>query len=150
MSQSILRPSSLLMVVALGVLFTALRPFFVSKSTSSISPVKLPTGSFKQIPPWKSHHTMPRAPNETELLTSSVAELQELLASGETTSVALVTSFLDQIDKHNLNGLELRAILFPVPRELALTRAKQLDEDRTSGQVRGPLHGIPIIVKVRL
>ncbi|KAJ5710648.1 hypothetical protein N7488_004804 [Penicillium malachiteum] len=73
---------------------------------------------------------MARKLDEKELLTLSVSELQELL-----------------IEKHNLSGFKLRAILFTVPRDIALARAQKLDDDRASGNILGPLHGIPIIVK---
>ncbi|KAK4234149.1 amidase signature enzyme [Achaetomium macrosporum] len=90
---------------------------------------------------------MARLLSESELLTAPAWELQELLVSGETTSVEIVTSFLDQMERHNLNGHQLRAILFTAPRDVALARAKQLDDERAHNHLRGPLHGLPIIVK---
>lgn len=90
---------------------------------------------------------MPRSLSDAELLTAPAHEIQDLLTSGQTTSEIIVGDFLDQIERHNLEGHKLRAILFTAPRELALGRARQLDEERAAGHVRGPLHGIPIIIK---
>lgn len=75
-------------------------------------------------------------------------ELQQKLAAGETTSVALVALFLDQIERHNHQGRKLRAVLATAPRDVAVRRAQALDDERARGSVRGALHGIPIIVKV--
>lgn len=83
-----------------------------------------------------------------ELLTTPAHEIQDLLASGQTTSEIIVGNYLDQIQKHNLEGHKLRAILFTAPRELVLARARLLDSERAAGSARGPLHGIPIIIKV--
>ncbi|UNI16392.1 Amidase [Purpureocillium takamizusanense] len=85
--------------------------------------------------------------SETPLQFLSAAELQRKLATGETTSVALVSQFLDHIERHNWQGRKLNAVTATLPRELAVTQAKELDEERVNGKLRGPLHGIPIIVK---
>ncbi|KND88994.1 putative amidase [Tolypocladium ophioglossoides CBS 100239] len=74
-------------------------------------------------------------------------ELQQRLATGQTTSVELANLFLDQIDRHNHQGRKLRAVLSTVPRDVAVRHAWALDEERARGSVRGALHGIPIIVK---
>lgn len=91
---------------------------------------------------------MLRALSETELLTAPAHEIQDLLTSRQTTSEIIVGNFLDQIQKHNLEGHRFRVILFTVPKELALARARLLVDERAAGHVRGPLHCIPIIVKV--
>lgn len=91
---------------------------------------------------------MPRSLTDLELLTAPAHEIHDLLSSGQTTSEIIVGNYLDQIQKHNLEGHKLRAILFTAPRELALAGARVLDGERAAGDVRGPLHGIPIIIKV--
>jgi hypothetical protein len=53
----------------------------------------VPTGFLKLEAPWKRHSTMARTLSETEILTLSVAELRDMLNSGEVTSATLVTSF---------------------------------------------------------
>ena len=76
--------------------------------------------------------------------------LARKLAAGETTSAALTQLCLDQIERHNLQGLGLRAVIAACPRGVALREARRLDGEREAGRVRGPLHGIPVVVKVRL
>lgn len=80
-------------------------------------------------------------------LTTTALELQSQLRSGSLTSVEIVEVYLAQIEKHNHTGPKLNAIINVVPRDNLLARAKELDEERKEGKIRGPLHGLPIIVK---
>jgi amidase len=75
----------------------------------------------------------------------SVAELQASMESGERTARSIVESFLSRIEELNLEGPVLRAIIETNPDALAI--ADQLDAERAAGSVRGPLHGIPVVVK---
>lgn len=75
-------------------------------------------------------------------------ELTGLLATGQTTSVHLVTAFLDQIERHDQQGKKLNALISVAPRDDVLRRAERLDDERARGAVRSPLHGIPIVLKV--
>ena len=84
-----------------------------------------------------------------ELLTLDASSLQKKLEARSLTSVELVQSCLAQIESHDRQGAQLRAITAIAPLDKLLERAQQLDNDRLSGQVRSRLHGIPIIVKVR-
>jgi hypothetical protein len=85
----------------------------------------------------------PRAPYDVE--EKSVRELQADLASGRTTSEALVTAYLERIARLDRAGPTLRSVLATNPDALAQARA--LDLERAGGRTRGPLHGIPILVK---
>lgn len=82
-------------------------------------------------------------------LQCSAHEYQTLLQNGHLRSEDLVNRCLDQIDRHNNLGLKLNAVLSVCPRDLAISRAKALDEERRQGKLRGELHGIPVIIKVR-
>ena len=76
---------------------------------------------------------------------ATIPELQELMSSGMLTSVQLTTSYLERIA--TFNPL-LHAV---IETNLdALTIAAALDAERQSGRLRGPLHGIPILVKDNL
>lgn len=81
-------------------------------------------------------------------LQCSAHEYQTLLQNGSLRSEDLVNRFLDQIERHNNHGLKLNAVLSVCPRDVAISRAKALDEERRQGRIRGELHGIPIIIKV--
>lgn len=81
-------------------------------------------------------------------LQQTAHEYQTLIRDGHITSEDLVTSFLDQIDRHNHEGLKVNAILSVCPRDIAISQARTLDEERRQGKIRSDLHGIPIIIKV--
>lgn len=78
-------------------------------------------------------------------LTATASGLQELLTGGKIDSVSIVNACLRQIEQHD--GY-LKAILATAPG--ALDAARALDEERRDGWIRGPLHGIPILIKVHL
>lgn len=78
-------------------------------------------------------------------LDTTASHLQSALSSGEITSVEIVKTYLRQIETHNDR---LRAVLQVAPEHLLLERAETLDKEREEGSFRGPLHGIPVLVKV--
>ncbi|PNP44257.1 hypothetical protein TGAMA5MH_03863 [Trichoderma gamsii] len=79
------------------------------------------------------------------LLTSTAHDIQQLFDRSELTAESLVEQVLDQVDKHNGNGLNLRALISVAPRQKLLERAQLLDQERADGKTRSPLHGIPFI-----
>jgi amidase len=82
-------------------------------------------------------------------LTTTAVELQKRLENGSLTSVEIVETYLGQIEKFNRAGIYLNALISVAPRHIAISTALDLDEERKNGMVRGPFHGIPIILKVR-
>ena len=79
------------------------------------------------------------------LAETTVAELQDGMQSGKLTSRSITQTYLDRIRATNLESPTLRAVLETNPD--ALDIADRLDAERKQGTVRGPLHGIPVIVK---
>ncbi len=75
----------------------------------------------------------------------SVSELGGDLAAGRVTSVQLVDAYLARITAYDKQGPSINAIITLNPK--ARDDARRLDAERRSGKVRGPLHGIPVLVK---
>ena len=75
----------------------------------------------------------------------SIDDLAAMMASGRATSVDLVRAFQKRIAAMDRKGPTLRAVIALNPDALAQARA--LDVERRAGHVRGPLHGVPILVK---
>lgn len=73
---------------------------------------------------------------------ASIPELQSLMASGRLTSRELTVGYLESIA--SLNPL-LGAVIETNPRAVEI--ASHRDRQRRSGHLRGPLHGIPVLVK---
>jgi Asp-tRNA(Asn)/Glu-tRNA(Gln) amidotransferase A subunit family amidase len=80
-----------------------------------------------------------------EVTEASITDLQAALAAKRTTSVALVDQYLARIRAYDHAGPALNAIIRVNPK--ARAEAAALDAERRAGKVRGPLHGIPIILK---
>ncbi|KAL5095436.1 hypothetical protein Trisim1_000211 [Trichoderma cf. simile WF8] len=81
------------------------------------------------------------------LLTSTAHDIQQLFDRSELNAESLVKQVLDQVNKHNREGLHLGALIAVAPRHQLLERAQFLDHERAAGKARSPLHGIPFIVK---
>jgi amidase len=90
---------------------------------------------------------VPRSTSATtaSFIEATIPELQALMSSGALTSAQLTTNYLNRIE--SLNSL-LAAVIETNPD--ALTIASGLDAERQAGNLRGPLHGIPILVKDNL
>ena len=84
----------------------------------------------------------PSALADELFIEATIPELQALMASGQLTSKQLVMGYLHRIQ--SLNPL-LHSVIEPNPDAESI--AHRLDDERRSGHVRGPLHGIPILVK---
>jgi amidase len=76
--------------------------------------------------------------------TASVADLNKAFAAG-LTSEQLVAAYLKRIEAYDKQGPTINTVITLNPK--ALDSAKALDAERKSGKVRGPLHGIPIVLK---
>ena len=76
---------------------------------------------------------------------ATIAGLQEMMASGKTTSEKLVTLYLERIGTIDENSPGLNAIIEVNPDALAI--ARELDRERQEKGPRGPLHGIPVVIK---
>ncbi|MFV1987207.1 MAG: amidase [Gemmatimonadota bacterium] len=80
-----------------------------------------------------------------EVMETSITELQEALTEGRVTSAGLVDAYLARIAAYDQAGPALNAIIRVHPD--ARGQAERLDAERAAGNVRGPLHGIPILLK---
>ena len=82
---------------------------------------------------------------EFELNEKTIADLQKAMEEGRYSARAITQLYLDRIEALNLQGPELHAILEVNPEALEI--AESLDQEREEKGARGPLHGIPIVVK---
>lgn len=84
-----------------------------------------------------------RGPPLFDPLTATAHDLQQMMIAGTLKSTDLVEEYVRQIEKHNSY---LRAVSVYAPG--AFEQAQELDAKRQAGGFMGPLHGIPILIKV--
>jgi amidase len=83
---------------------------------------------------------------DVELMELTIAEAHEAMRAGTLTARQLVEAYLDRIYAYDKRGPALNTIIMVNP--AARARADELDAAfRSSGELTGPLHGIPFIVK---
>ena len=80
-----------------------------------------------------------------EVTEASVTTLQAAMTAGTTTAEQLVRAYLARIAAYDHAGPGINAIITISPN--AIRDARTLDAERRAGHVRGPLHGIPVIMK---
>ena len=96
--------------------------------------------------------TKPEQPTATgdavpdfELNEESISSLQEKMVSGKYSSEQITKLYLDRIDAIDKKGFLLNAVIELNPDAPAIARA--MDDERKAGKTRGPLHGIPVLIK---
>lgn len=89
--------------------------------------------------------TVPAAAKTVVVEERSVADLQADMTAGKASSVDLTRAYLARIAAMDRKGLTLRSVIAINPD--ALAQAKALDAERKAGRVRGPLHGVPVLIK---
>ncbi len=80
-----------------------------------------------------------------DIIEVTITDLQAGMTAGDYTARDLVESYLQRIREIDQQGPTLRSVIEVNPEALAI--ADQRDEERKQGKVRGPLHGIPVMVK---
>jgi len=114
------------------------------KSTLAGSSVLSMAGFAACSPSAKQSEENSENPNFTdfELNEFTVEQLQQMMSGGKMTSVTICRKYLDRIA--SVDPI-LGSVIELNPEVLQI--AKQLDDERMEGKVRGPLHGIPILIK---
>lgn len=82
---------------------------------------------------------------EFPLAEVGIDELQRRMASGELTAHAITAAYLERIAQIDRAGPKLHSVIELNPD--ALASADERDAERRAGRVRGPLHGIPVLIK---
>jgi Asp-tRNA(Asn)/Glu-tRNA(Gln) amidotransferase A subunit family amidase len=93
----------------------------------------------------RSVHQAPNHDVPYDVTEKSVQQLHAALASGQVTARQLVQGYIDRIRAFDQDGPKLNAVVVLNPS--ALDEAETLDAERRAKGMRGPLHGIPILVK---
>jgi amidase len=104
----------------------------VVSCNSTDKPVKAEAASADNIP-------------DFELNEESITSLQEKISAGKYSSEQITKLYLDRIDAIDKKGPMLNAVIEINPDAMSI--AKAMDDERKAGKTRGPLHGIPVLIK---
>jgi len=87
----------------------------------------------------------PTSAQPFEFEEATIDDLQQAMKSGKHTSHEITEAYLSRVQAIDKNGPAINSIIELNPEALEI--ADRLDKERRSGKVRGPLHGIPIVIK---
>src|SRR5687767_9308668 len=82
---------------------------------------------------------------QVDLASATIADLNAAFKNGTLTAEALTEMYLARIAAYDKQGPQINAVIALNPK--ALSEARALDAERKAGKLRGPLHGIPIVLK---
>jgi amidase len=80
-----------------------------------------------------------------DLEEATIADLSARMSRGELSAVELAARYLARIEALDRHGPALRSVIERNPDAEAIAAA--LDQERRAGKIRGPLHGIPVLLK---
>jgi amidase len=119
------------------------RAFLETSTLASVLAISKPASLLASGPSSPAHLFSP--PNEFELEELTISELQDGMKTGKFTSRSLVKKYLDRIDEIDKHGPAINSVIEINPDAVAIAEA--LDRERKEKGARGPLHGIPILIK---
>jgi amidase len=85
------------------------------------------------------------AVNSFELEETTIAELQKAMQAGKLSSHSITSKYLSRIEEVDKRGPTINSVIEINPEALEIAEA--LDKERKAKGARGPLHGIPVLIK---
>ncbi len=119
------------------------RNFFKTGSIAGLSLTTFPLIS--GCNPNSSKTTMIKQIDDFELDEITIEELHKKMNDGIYTSRAIVELYIKRIQQIDKEGPKINSVIELNPEALAI--ADEMDNDRKNGKLRGPLHGIPVLIK---
>ncbi len=80
-----------------------------------------------------------------DIVEVTIDDLQQRMHNNQITSRQLTAMYLKRIEEVDKSGAAINSVIEVNPDALSIAEA--LDKERKSGKVRGPLHGIPVLIK---
>jgi amidase len=94
---------------------------------------------------WSAIQAITAAQTPFNVVEKNIPELQEAMRGGTVTAVQLVDAYLARIEAYDRKGPRINSIIAINPK--AREEAAALDRERAARGPRGPLHGIPLVIK---
>ena len=117
------------------------RTFLQTSALATVTAIAKPTLAVR---PSESPLRNP-APKDFELEELTISDLQDGMKSGKFSASSLVKKYTGHMSDIDRDGPKLNSVIELNPEAIRIAEA--LDDERKRGRVRGPLHGIPILIK---
>ncbi|MCX6217302.1 amidase [Spirosoma sp.] len=121
------------------------RSFIKNSSVVSLSASTLTVAACSSPKQTSTENNSSDFTDDFELNEVTIGDLQKKMQSGQYTAAAITQLYLDRIKVIDKQGPSLNSVIELNPD--ALTIANAMDQERKAGKLRGPLHGIPILIK---
>lgn len=121
------------------------RNFIKNSSAFGLSATSFAVAACSTSAQEKQESNVPGFTDDFALNELTISDLQANMKSGQYSSADLTKLYLDRIQAIDKTGPGLNSVIEVNPD--ALTMAAALDQERKAGKLRGPLHGIPILIK---
>ena len=121
------------------------RKDFIRNTAIAASGISVFPGSSFKSEKKKGAKSMENISDDFELNEITITELQEKFEKGLYTSEYVTALYIQRIKEIDKEGPALNSVIELNPDALSI--AKEMDIERSSGKVRGPMHGIPILIK---
>jgi amidase len=123
------------------------RKFLIAASASATAASGLAIATHGEHAMAASPPSSPAAPTASafNIIEKSAADLQAAMSAGRVSAEALVRAYQARIRSIDKGGPRINAVVELNPD--ALTIARERDRERRAGKLRGPLHGIPVLIK---
>jgi amidase len=93
----------------------------------------------------ESESALPKRVTPSEIDELTIAELQEAMQAGRYSARGIAEMYLGRIAEIDKQGPSLNAVIELNPDALAI--AEEMDKERKQNHIRGPMHGIPVLIK---
>ncbi|MDQ2664970.1 MAG: amidase [Gemmatimonadota bacterium] len=114
---------------------------FLASAAALAAAQALPLNDASALPASPAH----LSPGTADIVEQGIAELSAAMQRGDATARQVTQQYLDRIAAMDHVGPALHYVIEANPDALAI--ADSLDAERRSGRIRGPIHGIPVLVK---
>ena len=121
------------------------REFLETSTLAGVLAISKPASLLASASERPSPAHLASPPKEFELDELTISELQDGMKSGRFTARSLVKKYLDRIDEIDDKGPAIHSVIEINPDAVSIAEA--LDRERQEKGARGPLHGIPILIK---
>lgn len=121
------------------------RKFLLNTAGTGLAVTVAAAGCNTKKPEQAAIVTDPDQPDHFDLNEVTVDELQQKMQSGELSSVTITKKYLDRIEAVDKKGPAINAVIEVNPDAISIAEA--MDAERKAGKIRGPLHGIPMLIK---